>query len=121
MLPTIGGMSWPYDSGQSGTASPAWWLLTCAPAKITSSAKAAVHALKRRRAAEGPGNAIAPGAGTPGAMVLAPFMLGALSSARPASLLEGVAESGGAVLDGHLALGRAEHFLPGLDAVVAVR
>src|SRR5215510_5229270 len=123
MWPTIGGMSCPYDSGQSGTASPAWWLLTCAPAKMTSTAKHATSALKRRRAAEGgAGHAIAPGdAAAPGAMELAPFMgrRGA-GAPRAASLLEGVREGAVAVLDGHLALGRAEDFLPDLDGVLAV-
>src|SRR5678809_1554346 len=61
------------DLGQSGTDNPAWWLLTCAPAKIRNTVATASAAPNRRRAgltwAVGAswGNTIAPG--RPGAMV----------------------------------------------------
>jgi len=48
MPPTIGGKSIPYDSGQSGTASPDEVLVTMAPAKMSNSVDAAVSFVMRR-------------------------------------------------------------------------
>src|SRR5712691_8431658 len=48
MPPTIGGMSIPYESGQSGTASPEPVDVTIAPAKISKSVDAVTSFVKRR-------------------------------------------------------------------------
>src|SRR5260370_34770380 len=48
MPPTIGGISIPYDSGQSGTARPEPVDVTIAPAKMRNSVDAATNFVKRR-------------------------------------------------------------------------
>src|SRR5262245_1626812 len=88
MFPTIGtanGFSQPYEVGQSGTASPASWLVTDAPATSSSQVQATWKQAKRQRHAR----CATQDAGAGGAARLAP------SGARLVATVAADAAAGG--------------------------
>src|SRR6185369_15039563 len=118
--PTMGGISMPYDSGQSGTARPDPVLVTRPPTKMSASVQAAVKTANRWRQGlkagspavviGGEGEARAGDAPTTGT-----------SPGRP-SALEGEVDLGGlARLDRHLLRLGLELLVVRLDLVVARR